>query len=498
MKYKLNPERAINKKFEACKRDLNIEIEIKKGTLVMTLTSGAYELFKESIFQYYDKSTTRTYSITNKSSRSSGQNKNKLIVEESLSIKSNTGEKRNKQLFRINMFHTTSRIDVNGKGHQEFIETDIIKLMNTYGMNALNEKILMFCNTYTSTCQTINKHNTNKPLSIIPVEEDQCIYISTIHELQEMNSTYDRDSVEEKYKNMTVKYTKNKQGEKEIDEKEDEELVCAICNANIKGHEDTVECSECTLWIHCIFVNINPESSTEIIGYKENEFVCPECKSLQTENTLRNNPEIEIDTWETETILKQVISEEMSPRRSISIANNHSSISVNISGFPPEFPESITQHTVTIKPMENAIRDKPQNSEDICTRNDMGPASYQQINVTSLEKETSGKTKNRKVKKKEAISNTDEQLSACKARIIMLEVRNRDYNNTIHLLKNKLDVEDQYKYTSTSAIENHQKPEYRNTIHHDVDTKFKQLQDQMLTKIEWLNSEFQHRTQMSL
>jgi hypothetical protein len=43
MKYKLNPERAINKKFEACKRDLNIEIEIKKGTLVMTLTSGAYE-----------------------------------------------------------------------------------------------------------------------------------------------------------------------------------------------------------------------------------------------------------------------------------------------------------------------------------------------------------------------------------------------------------------------------------------------------------------------
>ena len=59
------------------------------------------------------------------------QNINKLIVEESLSIKSNTGENRNKQLFRINMFHTTSRIDVNGKDHQEFIETDlpnIIKL----------------------------------------------------------------------------------------------------------------------------------------------------------------------------------------------------------------------------------------------------------------------------------------------------------------------------------------------------------------------------------
>jgi hypothetical protein len=89
-----------------------------------------------------------------------------------------------------------------------------------------------------------------------------------------MNSTYDRISVEEKDKNLTVKYTKNKQGEKEIDEKEDEELVCAICNANIKGHEDTVECSEYTLWIHCICIDIiNPEFSTKIIGDKEDEFV---------------------------------------------------------------------------------------------------------------------------------------------------------------------------------------------------------------------------------
>jgi hypothetical protein len=92
-----------------------------------------------------------------------------------------------------------------------------------------------------------------------------------------MNSTYDRISVEEKDKN----FSKNKQGEKEIDEKEDEELVCAICNANIKGHEGTVECSEYTLWLYCICIDIiNPESSTKIIGDKEDEFVRSECKSL--------------------------------------------------------------------------------------------------------------------------------------------------------------------------------------------------------------------------
>jgi hypothetical protein len=31
----------------------------------------------------------------------------------------------------------------------------------------------------------------------------------------------------------------------------------------------------------------------------------------------------------------------------------------------------------------------------------------------------------------------------------MLEERNRDYNTTIHLLRNKLNVQDQYKYTSS-------------------------------------------------
>lgn len=90
-----------------------------------------------------------------------------------------------------------------------------------------------------------------------------------------MNITYDRDRVEENDNNLTIKYCKNKQGEKENDEKEDnEELVCAICNVNIKRHEDTLECSECTLWIHCICINKNLEFSTEIIGNKENEYVC--------------------------------------------------------------------------------------------------------------------------------------------------------------------------------------------------------------------------------
>lgn len=66
----------------------------------------------------------------------------------------------------------------------------------------------------------------------------------------------------------------------------------------------------------------------------------------------------------------------------------------------------------------------------------MAPASSQQINVTSIEKETYGKTKTRKVKKKEGTINTEEQLSAYKARIIaMLEETNKDYNNTIHLLR---------------------------------------------------------------
>jgi hypothetical protein len=67
--YKLNEKKALMKKIDAGKRDLDVEIELKRGTLVITYTPAAYEIYKQAI--YFDSrefvfiSCSSKLSITN-------------------------------------------------------------------------------------------------------------------------------------------------------------------------------------------------------------------------------------------------------------------------------------------------------------------------------------------------------------------------------------------------------------------------------------------------
>jgi predicted RNA-binding protein len=47
--YKLNEKKALMKKIDAGKRDLDVEIELKRGTLVITYTPAAYEIYKPHV-----------------------------------------------------------------------------------------------------------------------------------------------------------------------------------------------------------------------------------------------------------------------------------------------------------------------------------------------------------------------------------------------------------------------------------------------------------------
>ena len=53
--YKLNEKKALMKKIDAGKRNLDVEIELKMGTLVITYTPAAYEIYKQAIYKYYDE-----------------------------------------------------------------------------------------------------------------------------------------------------------------------------------------------------------------------------------------------------------------------------------------------------------------------------------------------------------------------------------------------------------------------------------------------------------
>jgi len=137
--YKLNEKKALRKTIDASKRDLDVEIELKRGTLVITYTPAAYEIYKQAIYKYYDEYQHKTYERTTKLSRTDKNSIEKAISEESLSVKlKNNPNKDNRQQYRINMFNTTSRMDINGRYYQKFIYDDLPDIINMCDMREVS------------------------------------------------------------------------------------------------------------------------------------------------------------------------------------------------------------------------------------------------------------------------------------------------------------------------------------------------------------------------
>ncbi|CAC5358967.1 unnamed protein product [Mytilus coruscus] len=124
MTYILNAKKALDKKIESTDRDHSYNIKFKED---------------------------RTYRLYTKTSKSNlpEVNKQLMIVEESLSIKNKNTSLSRRQLFRINMFNTTCRIDANGYMLQTFIQEDLHKICQELQSNKscshLNEKIKQMC-----------------------------------------------------------------------------------------------------------------------------------------------------------------------------------------------------------------------------------------------------------------------------------------------------------------------------------------------------------------
>jgi hypothetical protein len=49
MNYNLNSKKALGKKIEASERELDCDIQLKSGTLVLTCSAAAYEILKKAI-----------------------------------------------------------------------------------------------------------------------------------------------------------------------------------------------------------------------------------------------------------------------------------------------------------------------------------------------------------------------------------------------------------------------------------------------------------------
>ena len=208
MNYEFSKKKAATKKMLATLRESDVDVELKHETLVMTFSAAAYEIFKNAVFTYFKTSAERSHKIHNKTSKSNDGQIH--IVEESLSF----GDKNVKgQLYRLNLFHTTSRVDVNGRHMAEFVNVDVHKILDsvcTMGdlrMRILNENIHRACQKFLQ-----SEENQNANVCKVTTVESSSRVVA-------LNAIRDVDCID-----------------------------CKVCGS--KCMTKSVQCDQCLMWLH--------------------------------------------------------------------------------------------------------------------------------------------------------------------------------------------------------------------------------------------------------
>ena len=127
--YTLNTPRSLAKKLEATLRGTPIQFFTTGGGLRIDCDAGTYEQIKNAMMAYYK--TYKSYQQI------------KVEIVESEDMKDSNSETiikltyaSQKKCYTINMYHTTSKLLINGKGLSRFKNVDLPKLMKLVDMSS--------------------------------------------------------------------------------------------------------------------------------------------------------------------------------------------------------------------------------------------------------------------------------------------------------------------------------------------------------------------------
>ena len=130
--FNLDTNKALIKKIDAANSPTNIEIDLKKGNLVVELSAAAFEAFRlcaKSLDTNF-KQLNLDIEMHNKKSN------NGLRVSESVSVRK---KQQKMQLYRINLYLTTCTVNVNRRGLATFIDQHLPTILEHMFFPALPE-----------------------------------------------------------------------------------------------------------------------------------------------------------------------------------------------------------------------------------------------------------------------------------------------------------------------------------------------------------------------
>ena len=159
--YRLNKNKSITKKIRACEREHEIIAEYKTGNIILTIQGGLYEIMKLTIQRLYSDHPIENKRIVPKVSIEKSKNYETACTY--------TVFENGEKVYVVNLYHTQSKIMINGKKELDFLNKDIpliAEIMNSledfYGkgtigtLNTLIKNILFSMNKETTKDQPDN------------------------------------------------------------------------------------------------------------------------------------------------------------------------------------------------------------------------------------------------------------------------------------------------------------------------------------------------------
>ena len=213
--YALNKKKAISKKLEAAQRAYDVTIEDKSGTLVLAFSAAAYEVFKHKLVCFYQ--SLEGYVVIPIVKHSIPTDNSTTVVEESYSV---CDKLTKSQKFRINLFHTTCKVDVNGKQYDEFIRRHLPAVLemlaSTTNLQLVNDKLRDLCERYLNKCQTSNTHTQGKQTSLAICDAK--------HQDGDHSAVPTTQAITQ------------------------EDYKCRVCRRNSQSR--AIQCDQCRIWVH--------------------------------------------------------------------------------------------------------------------------------------------------------------------------------------------------------------------------------------------------------
>lgn len=486
------------------------------------MSAAAYELFKSSSYKYFEESSEKSFKLFQKTSKPKDMPNKTIVVEESLSIKPMDGSR---QLYRMNFYNTTSRIEVNGWRYQIFMEDDLPLIMECFNrepnLRTINHAISKWCestlanlkaqpnnkakkktSSVTMAQGTINQNPKqymlprSTPMAIAADDDDYILNISS--------ETHDRDGSDSTPPDINV---------------------CLICRRDTE--EEMLECTLCGGWIHteCEDHRNAPLASPD--------YICPLCNSLKDppdtanftpidttstqdddptytnipiQSTLQDEPQLTRDsqtnTLDTDGDEDATLLKTLYKNKWPTPTQDDNPTHVNI------LAGSTLQEEIQLTRVNQINIMDTEGDEDVTLlktgypSNKRQPQSAYSADTMETDKPTATtddltKAKCKKPKKKDEISQLEKQLAENRAYISTMESTNRDYQRTVHILSEKLNIPTPLQQGSQTSFVNQESiPQNTNLDNLSLHLQLQQLKSHVDSRLDHMQKELHHQAEI--